>query len=85
MPAILLIARYLAAQRDRPFAAAQGDTSEVSIGGFWWESVGGVCCPWIERTAMNGDTLPSPAGDHEGHPYGLSGLLPLFMLVLGHG
>jgi hypothetical protein len=27
-------------------------------------------------------TLPSPAGDHEGHPYGLSGLLPLFMLVL---
>jgi len=27
----------------------------------------------------NMDTLPSPAGDHEGHPYGSSGLLPLFM------
>ncbi len=24
-------------------------------------------------------TLPSPAGDHQGRPYGSSGLLPLFM------
>jgi hypothetical protein len=29
--------------------------------------------------------LPSQAGDREGHPYGPSGLLPLFMLVLDQG
>ncbi len=30
-------------------------------------------------TASNRATLPSPAGDHQGLPYGPSGLRPVFM------
>ena len=39
----------------------------------------GMCCPFVSLTAGKRAALPSPAGDHEGHPYGSSGLLPLFM------
>jgi len=34
--------------------------------------VGGVCCTFISLTARNRVTLPSPAGDHEGHPIGIN-------------
>ena len=39
----------------------------------------GMCCPFVSLTAGKRAALPSPAGDHEGHPYESSGLLPLFM------
>ena len=47
-------------------------------GGPSWSPVSGVCCPFISLTASNRATLPSP-GDHEGHPYGSSGLVLVFM------
>jgi len=37
------------------------------------------CCPFILFTARNRDALPSLAGDHEDHPYGSPGLVPVFM------
>ena len=39
----------------------------------------GMCCSFVSLTAGKRAALPSPAGDHEGHPYESSGLLPLFM------
>ena len=42
--------------------------------------MGEACFPFIPFTARNRVALPSPAGDHEGHPYGAPGLLPLFMV-----
>jgi hypothetical protein len=44
-----------------------------------WSPVGGAYCPFISLTSRNRATLPSLAGDHEGRPYGLSGLVPVFM------
>ena len=38
----------------------------------------GMCCPFVSLTAGKRAALPSPAGDHEGHPYESSGLLPDF-------
>ena len=35
--------------------------------------------PFISFAARNRASLPTPAGDHEDHPYGSYGLLPVFM------
>ena len=51
----------------------------MPIGGSLWSPVGGGWWPFVSLTARNVAPLPSPAGDHEDHPYGPSGLRPLFM------
>src|SRR6266702_3561849 len=43
--------------------------------------VGWGVLPAILPTSWNRARPPSPAGDREGHPYGLSGLLPIFMVA----
>jgi hypothetical protein len=68
----LAVAKQLAANPDRPFAAAQGDNCDASIGGISWEPVGEVYCPCMSLTARKRAILPSPVGDYESHPYGLS-------------
>jgi hypothetical protein len=59
---------------DKPMEHLVGVDGEddVGLGGPSWSPVGGACCPFITLTAKNRATLPSPAGDHEGHPYGSS-------------
>src|SRR6266516_3982571 len=66
--------------RNYPSPSVGAREDDVGLGGPSWSPVGMGCAARSSRSQQGrGPRSHPPSGDHEGHPYGSSGLLPLFM------